>query len=360
MLRLLRRLPTTRAQAHRLYQRLRQLLIYHTRHLRYLLPFPSPSRSRSKLLTRRMAPVLPPARLDARPDPRIILYHQTHYIDGKTYVSLLPLLKTPTRRITHLILAAVHLNALPGEITLNDHPFSHPSFDPLWDEVIILKDEGIKVMFMLGGAAQGTFARLDTPDAATFEAYYAPLKELIEIYAPHGIDLDVEEPMSLTGIVRLIDRLKADFGADFIITLAPVAAALQGGGNISGFSYEALEAARGASVSWYNTQFYCGWGSLEDTRGYEAVVRRGWPPEKVVAGIVTNGCNGAGWVGMETLQTVLMELVELFPGFGGVMGWEYFNSLPGGVGKPWEWAENVGMAVECGVALADALAEAAR
>ncbi|KAH8146399.1 uncharacterized protein LAJ45_09592 [Morchella importuna] len=335
MLRLLRRLPTTRAQAHRLYQRLRQLLIHHTRHLRHLLS-PSRSRTRPKLLIRRMAPVIhPPTRPGGRQDPRIILYHQTHYIDGKTYVSLLPLLKTSSRRITHLILAAVHLNAIPGEITLNDHPFAHPSFDPLWDELTTLKDEGIKVLFMLGGAAQGTFTRLDTPDPATFEAYYAPLKELIEIYAPHGIDLDVEEPMSLTGIVRLIDRLKADFGADFIITLAPVAAALQGGGNISGFSYEALEAARGAS----------------------AVVRRGWRPEKVVAGIVTNGRNGAGWVGMETLQTVLMELVEMFPGFGGVMGWEYFNGLPGDVGKPWEWAENVGMAVECGVALADALVE---
>lgn len=359
MLRLLRRLPTTRAQAHRLYQRLRQLLIHHTRHLRRLLS-PSPSRAHTKpeLLKRRMAPVIPPVpRPGGRQDPRIILYHQTHYIDGKTYVSLLPLLKTSSRRITHLIVAAVHINAIPGEITLNDHPFEHPSFDPLWDELTTLKDDGIKVLFMLGGAAQGTFTRLDTPDAATFEAYYAPLKELIEIYAPHGMDLDVEESMSLTGIVRLIDRLKADFGAEFIITLAPVAAALQGGGNISGFSYEALEAARGASVSWYNTQFYCGWGSLEDTRGYEAVVRRGWRPEKVVAGIVTNGSNGAGWVGMETLQTVLMELVDLFPNFGGVMGWEYFNGLPGDVGKPWEWVENVGMAVECGVALADALAE---
>ncbi|KAI5852466.1 glycoside hydrolase superfamily [Morchella snyderi] len=280
------------------------------------------------------------------PTPRIILYHQTHYTnDGKTYVSLMPLIKSPTHHITHLILAAVHLNALPGDITLNDHPPAHPMFDPLWDEVTALKDRGIKVLFMLGGAAQGTFTRLDAADAAAFEAYYAPLRELLEIYAPHGVDLDVEEPMSLAGIVRLIDRLKADFGPDFIVTLAPVAAALQGGGNISGFSYEALEAARGASVSWYNAQFYCGWGSLEDTRGYEAVVRRGWPPEKVVAGIVTNGRNGAGWVGMDTLQAVLMQLGEFFPGFGGVMGWEYFNCLPGDVEKPWEWVECVGMAI---------------
>lgn len=53
--------------------------------------------------------------------------------------------------------------------------------------------------------------------------------------------------MSLAGIVRLIDRLRADFGAGFIITLAPVAAALvEGGGNLSGFGYRGYVESRGA------------------------------------------------------------------------------------------------------------------
>ena len=27
--------------------------------------------------------------------------------------------------------------------------------------------------------------------------------------------------------------------------------------------------------------------------------------------------------------------------FGGVMGWEYFNSVAGEEGRPWEWAEGL-------------------
>lgn len=193
---------------------------------------------------------------------------------------------------------------------------------------------------MLGGAAKGSFTRLDLDDA-TFEAYYIPLRNLIRGRGLDGLDLDVEEPMTLAGIVRLIDRLKEDFGTGFIITLAPVAAALMSERpehNLSGFSYEALEVMRGRQIAWYNTQFYCGWGDLSNTTGYDFIVRRGFPPEKVVIGMVTNPSNGSGWVPFEVLQEVLLNLKLRYPGFGGVMGWEYFNSLPGDRARPWEWA----------------------
>lgn len=194
---------------------------------------------------------------------------------------------------------------------------------------------------MLGGAAKGSFTRLDT-DPATFEAYYIPLRNLIRERSLDGLDLDVEEPMSLAGIIRLIDRLKSDFGEGFIITLAPVAAALMSERpehNLSGFSYEALEVMRGGSIGWYNTQFYCGWGDLSKTDGVDFIVRRGYPPSKIVVGMVTNPGNGSGWVGFEVLREVLIVLRERYPGFGGVMGWEWFNSLPGDRARPWEWAE---------------------
>jgi chitinase len=69
---------------------------------------------------------------------------------------------------------------------------------------------------MLGGAAKGSFTRLDLDDA-TFEAYYIPLRNLIRERGLDGLDLDVEEPMTLAGIIRLIDRLKIDFGETFLI-----------------------------------------------------------------------------------------------------------------------------------------------
>lgn len=188
---------------------------------------------------------------------------------------------------------------------------------------------------MLGGAAKGSYARLES----AFESYYPPLRNLIRTYALDGIDLDVEEPMSLAGVIHLIDQLRSDFGPDFIITLAPVASALlDARRNLSGFDYEALEVMRGKEISWYNAQFYCGWGDCASPLMYEMILARGWPAEKVVVGLVTNPENGSGWVPWQMLGSVIPALVGRHARFGGVMGWEYFNSLPGGKERPWEWA----------------------
>ncbi|KAK4127767.1 glycoside hydrolase family 18 protein [Parathielavia appendiculata] len=283
---------------------------------------------------------MPP--LSHPPLPRLITYYQTHHTPSGTPISVLPLLQNPGISVTHLILAAIHINEEPSNLTLNDHPPSHPRFTALWAELRILQASGIKVLCMLGGAAKGSFARLDTmmADEPTFERYYAPLAELIRTHGLDGIDLDVEEPMSLAGIIRLIDRLRADFGPDFLITLAPVAAALLNcEHNLSGFDYEALEVMRGREIAWYNAQFYCGWGDCSNPAMYEMILIKGWQPEKIVVGLVTNPKNGSGWVPWNMLGTVLPVLVGRHPRFGGVMGWEYFNSLPGGEGKPWEWSQ---------------------
>lgn len=314
-----------------------------------------------------MAP-LPPS----LPAPRVIVYHQTHHTEEQP-VSILPLLP----HITHLILAAIHLNDPPGHITLNDHvgvssnsspdsaptdtdsnsekPPSHPRNQTLWAETHVLRATGIKILALLGGAAKGSFTRLDL-DQDTFESYYTPLRDLIRERQLDGLDLDVEEPMTLAGIIRLIDRLRADFGPGFLITLAPVAAALMSANpehNLSGFDYEALEVYRGKEIAWYNTQFYCGWGDASTTRGYDFIVSRGFKPEKVVMGLVSNPSNGSGFVDFGPVTEVLASLRTRFgPAFGGVMAWEYYNSLPGGSERPWEWAAAMKAAVKGGETVA--------
>ncbi|KAF3931533.1 hypothetical protein ABW19_dt0207039 [Dactylella cylindrospora] len=239
---------------------------------------------------------------------RIICYHQTHYRDNE-YVSVLPLL-APDCGVTHVIVAAIHLNSLPTDITLNDDPYNAPKHEILWKECRQLQQGGIKVLGMLGGAAKGSYMRLDGIESA-FESYYMPLKAMIEYASLDGLDLDVEEPMSLPGIIRLIDRLKSDFGDDFIITLAPVATALQlFRPHLSGFSYFDLEKAFGRHISWYNAQFYCGWGSMATVEDYEKILMCGWDPKKVVVGLVTNPANGAGWVEDDVLCDNLSTLVD--------------------------------------------------
>ncbi|KAL1970860.1 hypothetical protein VTN77DRAFT_2694 [Rasamsonia byssochlamydoides] len=265
---------------------------------------------------------------------RIVCYHQTIVPRDRGYVSMLPLLQNNTG-VTHIILAAIHINAQPGNITLNDDPPDSPIYAPLWEEVPLVQRAGVKVMGMLGGAAIGSYHRLDGTQPE-FEAYYGPLLAMIRRHGLDGLDLDVEEAMSLRGIIRLIDRLKADLGDDFIITLAPVAAALVGMGNLSGFDYRQLEQERGSKISWYNAQFYNGWG---DPRMYAAIIAQGWSPQKVVMGLLTNPGNGSqGYVPPGSVGPIIATLIGQFPDFGGVMGWEYFNSLPGDVEKPWQWA----------------------
>lgn len=283
---------------------------------------------------------MPP--IDPSPhQPRVVCYHQTHYHKGE-FVSSLPIITecVDVIGITHLIIAAIHLNDPPGNITLNNDPPDAPRHDALWEEVKVFQDVGVRVLGMLGGAAQGSFTRLDQSDAI-FEDFYIPLRDMIRSHGLDGLDLDVEEEMSLGGIIRLIDRLKADFGQGFIITLSPVATALQGHRHLSGFDYEALEVMRGSSIDCYHVQFYNNWGRLEDFAGYNAILSRGWAPEKVVVGVLTNPGNGHGFIPMEDLKRTLATLTQFVPRFGGVMGWEYFNSVPGDLGRPWEWAESM-------------------
>ncbi|WAO94110.1 GH18 domain-containing protein [Fusarium falciforme] len=253
----------------------------------------------------------------------------------------LAVLNVPGITITHVIVAAIHINDKPEDITLNDHHPSHPRFQTMWAELRVLQASGVKVMGMLGGAAKGSYQRLDA-DQEQFDRFYGPVRDMIRERGLDGLDLDVEEEMSLGGIVRLIDRLRSDFGPSFIITLAPVAMSLLDfTKNLSGFDYEALEVMRGRDIAWYNTQFYCGWGDCSNPLMYDLMIQKGWPPEKIVIGLVTNPENGGGYVPMNPLSMVLTTLRGRYGSFGGIMGWEYFNSLPGGTARPWEWARDM-------------------
>ncbi|KAK0112434.1 hypothetical protein ONS96_001675 [Cadophora gregata f. sp. sojae] len=286
--------------------------------------------------------------------PRLIVYVQTFRTpDGKP-LSLLPLLEHQTG-ITHVILASVHLHEKPGEIRLNDHAFSDPTWDLIWEEVKILQNNGVKVMVMLGGAAAGTYKRLNGTDQEFYE-YYHPLRQLLQTYNLDGIDLDIEETVPLTVPIRLLTALHRDFGPEFILTMAPLASALahKDGQNLSGFSYFLLDefaTVPGSDtklVHWYNGMFYGGFA-----RGppfYESVLEQGWEPERVVMGVLDCKDDGQpnGFVGVETLGETVRSLRRgTRESFGGVSGWEYWDAGQSEdvVIEPWMWVKRIGEAL---------------
>ncbi|MGF1431635.1 glycosyl hydrolase family 18 protein [Kitasatospora sp. LaBMicrA B282] len=258
----------------------------------------------------------------------VVAYYQTQYDNG-SYVSPLPLQNTAT----DIELAAFHLNA-GGGITLNDDPPSAAKYAPMWQDLATLQQSGTRVEAMLGGAAQGSYADLHND----FATYYGQLRDTLRSYHLDGIDLDIEETFSLADTEHLITQLRQDFGSSFVITLAPVASDLSGGSSFSGgFDYTQLESDLGSQISWYNTQFYCGWGDLSSTSAYDAVIANGFDPSRVVAGTVTNAANCDGYQDPATLSSTLAALVAEYPSFAGVAGWEYFNAVPVNGTGPASW-----------------------
>ncbi|OIW32936.1 coagulation factor 5/8 type domain protein [Coniochaeta ligniaria NRRL 30616] len=306
-----------------------------------LLHFLSPSFS----LPLQVPPTTSP-RSSPLPDlPRLVIYYQTTHDSLGNPISMLPLVTEKNIALTHLIICSLHIN--PGStIHLNDHPPSDPHFTTLWAEARVLADAGVRVMGMIGGAAPGSFTAqtLDAPpgsNSTAFEHYYGQLRDVIRTYGLGGLDLDVEQSMSQAGITRLVERLYADFGPGFVVTLAPVASALENGGNLSGFDYGDLEAAAGDEIGFYNAQFYNGFGSMASTAAFDGVVANGWEAEKIVVGQITTPDNGGQYVSFDVLNRTIGELRGRYGEIGGIMGWEYFNSQPGGTAEPWEWAQRM-------------------
>ena len=301
--------------------------------------------------------------------PRLVIYFQSANDPSGAPISLLPLIAEKGIALTHLIISSFHINR-DRDLVLNDWAPSDTRFTALWSEAAVLQRAGVRVMGMLGGAASGAWTTdtLDAPDEDTFEHYYGQLHKLIVEHQLQGIDLDVEQKMSQDGIARLVRRLTADFNADhtnrFEITLAPAGSALLPritGGNLNGFRYQTLERELGRDIAFYNAQLYNGWGTVESPVFYEMMLGNGsgldpecpWVPEKVLLGDVTSPDNGVGYANASVFNATVAALRDKYRPrheIGGIMGWEYFNSLPGSTAEPWVWAQEMTAILRPGLA----------
>lgn len=170
------------------------------------------------------------------------------------------------------------------------------------------------------------------------------------------MDLDIEESVDVSCPIALLQRLDADFGSDFIITMAPVASAMTPNGpGLSGFSYFELDSQatsstrpNGKLVNWYNAQFYNGWGDASTQVYYDNIITTGkWSPGRVVLGVLDDpNDGGSGFVDIKTLQSVIQQLRANFADFGCAVGWEYWDAGGAdGYSEPWQWVKAVGQSI---------------
>lgn len=250
---------------------------------------------------------------------RIIYYYQT-FIPLK-------LLLVENTVVTHIHLSSIHFgNNSIGKpyIHLNDNEPNDKCFDNMWNEINKASDLGIKIILMVGGAGSAFNVLF-----SDFETYYKLLKQTIDNNpCIKGIDLDVEEYVSLINIRKLISRINSDYGKDFIISMAPVAYSLEndqpGMGN---FIYKDLyNTIEGKRINYFNVQFYydC------TVQAYMNIINNGYPSEKIVFGFDSDK-------EIEEEKKIISILSDNYE-FGGVFNWEYFDSPPEGRKNPYQWA----------------------
>jgi hypothetical protein len=204
-------------------------------------------------------------------------------------------------------------------IYLNDYLPIDKRFDDMWLDCEKCYNQGTIIMLMVGGAG-GAYQNL----FKHFDIYYPMLHQLLkEKTFVQGIDLDIEEGVSLDKIKMLMRRLKADFGNSFKLTMAPVAPSLMhDGSSMAGFSYKELfSSEEGKFIEWFNTQCY---GSFSKET-YDLIIRNGYPPQKIVMGMESGQFNKHNF---NNALSEVKKILEDYPKMCGVFDWEYFDAPP--------------------------------
>ena len=237
---------------------------------------------------------------------KIIYYYQN-------FSSLDPIIKNKIENC-YVYISSIHFGKN------GDKPYIHINDDDpnnqgnLWQDAERVSKQGITIMVMLGGAG-GAYGTL----FSDFDIYYPLLYKLIKDYKfIKGIDLDVEEFTDIKNIKKLINKLNQDFGESFIITMAPVAYAMQTDeSGMGGFVYKDLyQSPEGSRINWFNVQCY----GCYNYNTFKNILDNGYPQEKIVLGMLGDEYTPSSF--MVALNQIT-QFYSNYPNIGGFVLWEY-------------------------------------
>ncbi|MCJ1333704.1 hypothetical protein MMC10_010404 [Thelotrema lepadinum] len=280
---------------------------------------------------------------------------QPNKTSNGTHIELLPLIQNNST-VTHVILFG--LAAFADNTTeLGGVDISSPNYAWLPPQIKALQCAGVKVMASIGGAGNRIFQKLDQD----FNTYYPLLRTATKTLALDGLDLDIEVPVPLNSTLHLLRSFNADFGPNFTLTLAPVSQALYLGPDplAGGFSYHKLDSLAtdatkpsGKIIDFFNAQFYSGGtpgngSAAAQIQAYGEIVKAGWDANRVSMALATYNFDRESWRTIAGYEEEVKSLVERFPSFGGVTGWEYWNAglNDNAVEERWEWVRDIGRAL---------------
>jgi len=226
----------------------------------------------------------------------------------------------------HLMISSIHFGN--NEIYLNDNEPNDEKFKQLWEETESLSEKEVHISCMVGGAG-GAFTEL----FSNFDVYYEKLLNFL-VSKPwiQGINLDVEETVTMENIKKLISKIRGTFGENFLISMAPVSSAMENDQpGMGGFVYKDLfNSTEGKMIDFLNCQCYESF-SLET---YKNIIDNGYPEDKVVMGMMS------GQFTDDSFVSVIHDIKEKYPDVGGFYDWEYLDAPPN-KNDPSEWAKLV-------------------
>lgn len=265
---------------------------------------------------------------------RVIYYYQT-------LTDLTPILRLNPQPVTHIILASIHFGIDPETqqkyIHLNNCKPDNPTFNNVWRQLYDAKrNHGIDIRLMIGGAGGGYSSLFNS-----YDDYY-PLLHTLLTSGPaagivSGIDLDVEEPVTMANIQRLIKDLHQDFPT-FRFTMAPLGSSLYNPGatGMGGFRYcDLLATPEGKLIEWFNGQYYYGDFSEDKFNQTVQTLKDLATPDQIVMGSVTGQWAPGQW---QPCYDTLQAIATKYPTMGGTFFWEYYI-------RPQNWETRVAVAM---------------
>ena len=180
----------------------------------------------------------------------------------------------------------IHLSSIHFGLDSENQPYIHlnnytpgdPKFSSVWTQLQQCKQQGINITLMIGGAGGGYRSLF-----SNYATYYRILKQLLidKTGLITGVDLDIEEIVSLKDTLKLITDIKHDF-PDMTISMSPVQFSLETDvPGMGGFCYKDI--LKTNLVDYFIGQFYTDF-SLD---AFTKCVENGYSPEKIVIGMIS-------------------------------------------------------------------------